>query len=265
MLIDFHTHFFPDKIAKDSCDKLANKAKVTYHGDGALNGLLSFMKEDGVDVSVNQPVATKPEQVQAINRKMAEINRAGKSVVNFGAMHPEFEGIEEEVEFLRLSGIKGIKLHPEYQEFCPEEKRMARLYEACAANNIAILFHSGVDLGYDTVHCLPKGAADLLKIKGLTVIFAHMGAYRLWNDVEKLLVGKNCYFDTAYCNEMDNTQLKRMILNHGSDKILFGSDFPWERASVMKKKLDALGLAQSDLDNIYFKNASKLLGTNWQT
>jgi hypothetical protein len=260
MLIDFHTHFFPDKIAKDSCDKLADKAKIVYHGDGTLGGLASFMKEDGVDISVNQPVATKPEQVQSINRKMAEINRTNKSVVCFGAMHPGFEGIEEEIEFLRLSGIKGIKLHPEYQQFSPEEKRMAKLYEACADNNIAILFHAGIDIGYDTVHCLPKGAAELLKIKGLTVIFAHMGAYRLWDDVEKLLVGKKCYFDTAYCNEMNNDQLKRMILNHGSDKILFGSDFPWERASVMKNKIDALGLYQSDLDNIYFKNAEKLLG-----
>jgi predicted TIM-barrel fold metal-dependent hydrolase len=180
--------------------------------------------------------------------------------VCFGSMHPSFEDIEEEVEFLRLSGIKGIKLHPEYQQFRPEEKHMVKLYEACAANNIAILFHSGIDLGYDTVHCPPSSAAEVLNIKGLTIIFAHMGAYRMWDEVEKLLVGKKCYFDTAYCNEMNNSQLKRMILNHGSNRILFGSDFPWERASVMKKKIDALGLSQSDLDNIYFKNASKLLG-----
>jgi uncharacterized protein len=260
MLIDFHTHFFPDKIAKDSCDTLAGKAKVSYQGDGTLNGLASFMKEDGVDISVNLPVATKPEQVQPINRKMAELNRANISVVCFGAMHPGFEGIEEEIEYLRLSGIKGIKLHPEYQKFCPEDKHMVKLYETCAANNIAILFHSGIDLGYETVHCQPKSAAGLPEIEGLTVIFAHMGAYRMWDEVEKHLVGKKCYFDTAYCDEMNNGQLKRMILNHGSDKILFGSDFPWERAGVMKRKIDSLGLKQSDLDNIYFKNASKILG-----
>ena len=86
-----------------------------------------------------------------------------------------------------------------------------------------------------------------------------MGAYRMWNDVEKFLVGKNCYFDLGYCNEMDNSQLKRMILDHGSKKILFGTDFPWERASVIKKKIETLGLPKADLDNIYYKNASKLL------
>jgi predicted TIM-barrel fold metal-dependent hydrolase len=190
---------------------------------------------------------------------MAAINKQGGPVVCFGAMHPDFQGFEEELEFLRLSGIKGIKMHSEYQGFRPEDGKYAKLFECCAANNIAVLFHSGVDIGYPTVRCTPKGAAELLSVKGLTVILAHMGAYRLWDEVEKVLVGRNCYFDLAYCNEMDNSQLKRMILNHGSDKILFATDFPWERACVIKKKVDALGLDQKDLDNIYFENASRLL------
>ena len=82
----------------------------------------------------------------------------------------------------------------------------------------------------------------------------------MWDKVEELLVGENVYFDVAYCDEMDNAQLKRMILNHGSEKILFATDFPWERAEVMKRKLDTLCLPAKDSDNIRFKNASELLG-----
>ena len=259
MLIDFHTHFFPDKIAKTSCDLLARKAGVSYYGDGTLAGLLKFMKEDGVDISVNAPVATKPEQVPGINRKMLELNRAGGPVICFGAMHPEFTGYKSELAALKAGGVKGIKMHSEYQEFCPEEKRMTGIYEACADSGLAVLFHSGADLGYDTVHCRPEGIKKILGIKGLTLILAHMGAYRLWNDVENLLVGENVYFDLAYCADMDSTQLKRMILNHGSDKILFATDFPWERANVIRNKISSLGLNTNDLDNIFFKNACKLL------
>jgi len=260
MLIDFHTHIFPDKIAKVSCDKMASSAGVAYYGDGTLAGLLAFMKEDGVDISVNAPVATKPEQVISINRKMVELNKNTKSVVNLGTMHPGFAGFHEEIAFLKANGIKGIKLHPEYQQFYPEDKKMFPLYEACAENNIFILFHSGIDLGYTSVHCTPNGIKQILSVKGLIMIFAHMGAYKMWDEVEKLLIGEDVYFDLAYCSEMNDAQLKRIILKHGSHKILFASDFPWERPAVIKKKLDSLGLRQNDLDNIYFKNATKLLG-----
>ncbi len=259
MLVDFHTHFFPDNIARQGCDNMANNANVTYYGDGSLGSLLEFMKTDCVDISVNQPVATKPGQVPGINRRMVEINKANKSVICFGAMHPGFEDFAEQVSFLKENGIKGIKLHPEYQQFRPEDKRMFKFYEACAEAGIAVLFHSGVDLGYKSVHSAPEGVKQILGIKGLTVILAHMGAYRMWDDVEKLLVGENVYFDLAYCAEMDNAQLKRMILAHGSDKILFATDFPWERAEVIKRKIDTLALAKGDIDNICFKNASKLL------
>ncbi len=259
MLIDFHTHFFPDKIAKESVNKLAEKANVTYYGDGTLNGLLSAMREDGVTLAVNQPVATKPEQVMSINRKMSELNKQGLPVNCFGAMHPDFPDFAEELAFLKSQGIKGIKMHSEYQSFCPEEPRMLRLYEACAQNDIMVLFHAGADIGYTDVHCTPKGMQELLSIKGVTLILAHMGGYRMWDDVEKYLSGKNVYFDLAYCNEMDNKQLLRMIRSHGSEKILFATDFPWERASVIKKKIDALGLTEEEKNNIYYKNAARLL------
>jgi hypothetical protein len=262
MLIDFHTHFFPDKIAKESVEKLARKANVKYYGDGTLSGLLQFMKQDSVDISINQPVATKPEQVKSINRKMIELNAKKLGVMCFGSLHPDFDGFEDELAFIAANGIKGIKMHPEYQVFCPEEIRMFKIYEGCVKNNLAVLFHAGADIGYTCVHCTPKGIKEVLAVKGLKVILAHMGVYKMWDDVEKYLVGKNVYFDTAYCTEIENSQFRRMILNHGSDKILFATDFPWESASSIKAKIEQLDLSQKDIDNIFYKNAAKLLSLN---
>lgn len=260
MLIDFHTHFFPDTIAKKSMEALSARAGgVGFYGDGTLAGLLSFMEKDGVDVSVNLPVATQPEQVVSINRKMVELNAKSKKVVCFGAMHPDFAGFEDEIARLAQNGIKGIKLHPEYQDFYPQDKRFFPLYKACARHNIMIVFHAGADLGYPDIHCTPERVQDLLSIPGLTLILAHMGSYQLWDDVEKHLVGKNCYFDLAYCMAMNDKQLRRMILAHGSDKILLASDFPWARVYDIKKKIDSLGLDKSDLENIFYGNAKRLL------
>jgi predicted TIM-barrel fold metal-dependent hydrolase len=259
MIIDFHTHFFPDKIAKPTVEKLADTANVNYYGDGTAASLVSFMRQDGVTISVNQPVATKREQVVSINRKMVELNKKSSDIICFGTLHPDFEAFEEELAFLNANGVKGIKLHPEYQCFCPEDRKMLRLYESCVQHDIMVLFHAGVDLGYKDVHCTPRGMWEILDMPGLTLVLAHMGGYRMWDDVERYLVGRNVYFDLAYCNEMDNVQLKRMIEDHGSDKVLFATDFPLERAKVIKDKVEALGLSEKDKENIYFRNAGKLL------
>jgi uncharacterized protein len=259
MIIDFHTHFFPDKIAKESIAKLAEHADVKYFGDGTLKGLLKFMMRDGIDLSLNQPVATRPEQVVSINRKMLEIEEDNYQIMCFAAMHPDFKDCDTELSFLASKFIRGIKMHPDYQDFHPGDKRMIPIYESLVKNEMMLLLHSGVDLAYTEVHSTPREIKEILKLKGLTLILAHMGGYRLWDDVEKYLVGENVYFDLAYCDEMKDDQLKRMILDHGSDKILFGTDFPWERGLTILNKLYSLHLSKQDLDNIIYKNALRLL------
>jgi predicted TIM-barrel fold metal-dependent hydrolase len=259
MLIDFHTHFFPDAIAEKSLNTVSAKGGVGYSGDGTLASLLSFMDKDGVDVSVNLPVATQPEQVTGINRKMVEFNARSERVICFGSMHPDFDGIEDEIAYLAQNGIRGIKLHSEYQSFCPDDNRLFPVYEACAKHNIIVVFHTGFDFGYTEVRCTPERLQKVLSVPGLKAVMAHMGGYRLWDDVEKNLVGTDCFFDLGCCAEMESEQLRRMILDHESNRILFASDFPWERALNVRKKIDSLGLDRSALENIYYRNAAALL------
>jgi predicted TIM-barrel fold metal-dependent hydrolase len=217
------------------------------------------MDRDGVDISVNLPVATEPWQVPGINRKMVEFNSKLKRVICFGAMYPELDRLEEEIARLAQNGIRGIKLHAEYQEFRPDEKRMFPLYEACARHDIIIVFHTGFDFGYTEVRATPERLKAVLSVSGLKAVMAHMGGYRLWDEAEKHLVGKDCYFDLGCCAEMESVQLRRMILDHGPDKILFASDFPWERAVNIRNKIESLGLERTDVENICYGNAARLL------
>jgi len=253
-------HFFPDDIAASAVKKLGEGAGVGYHGAGSLSSVREFMKRDGVAYSVNQPVATRPEQVRSINRKMVRINSSGIPVICFGSMHPGVENPGEEIAYLKENGIAGIKMHPEYQNFYPDSDEMSGIYEACRRNDVMILFHAGKDIAYADVHGTPERFAGVLSVPGLRIVLAHMGGYRMWDEVERHLVGKNVYFDVSYCAEMDDARMKRMISGHGTDKILFATDFPWERASVMSAKIARLGLGHKEEENIYFKNAAALLG-----
>jgi uncharacterized protein len=201
--------------------------------------------------------------VVSINRQMAEFNKKCKNIISFGTLHPDFSkvgNVKEEISFLADSGIKGIKLHPEYQEFYPDDPRMAEIYEECRNHGLLILFHAGKDLAYDDIHGTPKRFAEVAKDKLVKIVLAHMGGYQQWEDVETYLVGlSGVYFDTAYTEEMEVWQMKDLIMGHGGYKILFGSDFPWQRASVVIEKIKSLDLGKAIEDMIFYKNAKWLL------
>lgn len=262
--IDVHTHYFPDEIGPKTIEHLKGHAaeQIASYGNGTFKALCDFMDRDGVNISVNQPVATKTSQVVHINRRMIEHNKSGGNVICFGAMHPDFASVgnvEEELEFIAKAGIKGIKLHPEYQQFYPDDPKLFKIYEACQKNNLIILFHAGMDLAFPDTHSTPQRMAEVAKIKGLKSIFAHMGGYRMWDEVMKYIAGRDVYLDTAYCCEMDDELFKTMMVKHGPEKILFGTDFPWENAANIKTKLE--NLVEGEIQEmIYYKNAEKLLG-----
>ncbi len=258
-LIDIHTHFFPDNIAKDTILNLTKKSAVIHYGFGTQNDLLKFMSKDSVSISVNQPVATRIDQVHKINCKMVEFNKMSKKIMCFGSIHPVLTNFEEEIIFLKENGIKGFKIHPEYQNFYPDDDKYTKFYEVCVKYDMIILSHCGYDFAFKKVHSTPKRFAEVLKIKGLKLILAHMGGYKMWDDVGKYLVGKEVYFDTAYTKELEDRLYKQLILTHSEDKILFGTDFPWERASVIKQKIMKLEISEKLKENILFKNAKKLL------
>ena len=266
-IIDIHTHYFPDSMASNTVKQLEEMSGVKGFGDGSLASLRQYMKEDGITIAINAPVATKPEQVISINRKMIEHNSKAENrdIICFGSMHPYFSrvgNISEEIEFLVKNNIKGIKLHTEYQKFYPDDGRMKKIYEECAKNNIIILFHAGVDLAYDAddVNGTPKRFAEVAKVKGLKLILAHMGGYRLWDEVYRFIAGSGVYLDTAYTAEMEPKVIKGIIDKHGTDKILFGSDFPWQRSIQIREKLKQCYPDTETLENILYKNGAKLLG-----
>ncbi len=264
MLIDSHVHFFPDNIAQRTVDQLSAEGNVRPYGDGTLASLKKFMDEDGVDLSINLPIATRADQVMKINRNMVESNLRERSVVSFGTMHPDFgprEKVREELKYLADNGVKGIKLHPEYQCFYPDDDRMTDIYNACADYNLIVYFHAGADVAFEDTHGTPKRFAQVPQISGeLKVVLAHMGGFRMWEEVETYIMGMHeVYLDVSFCAEMEDCRMKEIIFGHGAYKILFGTDFPWERASNLVKKLKDLNMGSVFEGMIFHGNMLRLL------
>jgi predicted TIM-barrel fold metal-dependent hydrolase len=260
-IIDFHTHIFPDDLAERAISKLKLfSPDAINHTDGTTGGLFESMKKNGISRSVLLSIATKPAQVHVINQ--ASIALQSDFFIPFGTLHPEMNSIEDEISFLKKNGIKGIKLHPEYQDFYISNPRYFPLYEQLAAEKIIVQFHAGKDPGpFSCDHALPL---DLRKIHEqfptLSIVAAHLGGWKVWDDVEKLLCGLPIFLDTsAITNIIDPQQCMRIIRKHGTEKILYGSDSPWFDQGESLRWLLKLPLSDFEKECITEKNAFNLL------
>ena len=262
-ILDIHTHAWPDAVAPAAIASLQSKGTLTSYYDGTVDGLLGAMDASGVALSVLQPVATKPGQVRSINEWAASLlsGPAAGRVLPFGAMHPEVDDPAVEVAHLASLGLRGIKLHPEHQDFAPDEPRMATVYEAAIAHDMTVFFHAGADELHDTVRGTPASFATVLDaFPTMRVVLAHLGGFRVWNEVAEKLVGRDVYLDTAYTlGHLPDSDFVEIVHAHGADKVLFGSDGPWTDAAAEIAWLRRLPLGDGVIEAILGCNAEHLL------
>lgn len=263
MVIDFHSHVFPEKIVKKAMEVLSrNAGNAVPFIDGTVQGLLRNMEQYGIDKSVVLNIATNPKQQANVNDFAAGIH--SDKLIAFGSVHPDAVDAVEELYRIKSMGLQGIKLHPEYQNFYVDDPKMTRIYETCAKLGLIVTFHAGIDIQYfEPVHCTPQRLRQVLPVFSGSqgkVVAAHMGGFMLWYDVEKYLVGQNVYMDTGYCySRMPVQWAKRIIQNHGADKFLFGSDLPWSGVHLERRFVEALELPAEEQEKIMGKNACRIL------
>lgn len=260
MVIDFHVHCFPDELAKKAIPILADTAGVPARLDGTVGAVRNSMKHAKIDLSLVLSIATKPEQTQKINNWSVEIQKDG--IISFGSIHPEYKQWESELNRIKSLGLKGLKLHPDYQHFFVDDKKMFPIYGLAEKLGLILVFHAGVDIGLpEPYHCTPDRLSKIIEtFPDLKIVAAHMGGYNYWDDVEKFLVGKDIYFDTSFSvGNMEDSRVKEIINNHGIEKILFGTDSPWTDQSEETGKIKKLQLEGYTEKMIMGENARNLL------
>ncbi len=263
MIIDFHTHIFPDKIAARSIEALSQVSGVKAATDGTLNGLLASMDKSGVDLSVIMPVVTKPSQFETVNTFAAKVNEqyAGR-LISFGGIHPDSEDYKAELNCIKELELPGIKLHPDYQGVMIDDVRNMRIIEYANELGLIILVHAGVDIGLpEQVHCPPDKARKVLDaIKPEKLVLAHMGGWKQWEEVYEYLAGEKVYLDTAFSFDyMEQDTFLKIWEKHDKGKVLFATDSPWSDSRRDIQAVNELPISQSEKDAIFSENALQLL------
>ncbi len=262
MLIDFHTHAFPDKIAERAMANLSyTSGGLEPQTKGTIDSLKEEMRKEDVDISVVLGIATNPQQQTNVNNFAAEINNDA-SIVAFGSVHPDAPDIICELERIRELGLKGVKLHPEYQRFFVDDEKMKPVYKKISELGLITIFHSGLYYGYnEPFHCMPENLANALKWFDSPVVAAHWGGCGCGKQVIDRLAGRDIWFDLSFgYGNMPKSFAQEIIEIHTPDRLLFGSDMPWHRPSWEKRLIETLDISDSDKEKIYYKNAVGLLG-----
>ena len=242
MIVDCHTHIFADDIAAKAVAALREAYRAEPVVIPTVANVLAHMAQSGVDRIVVCPVATKPSQVRPINDWLLSLH--DDRLIPFAAIHPHCADAAEELERVERAGVKGLKLQPFFQQFTFDDPQFARLLDLIA-DRFLVMMHAGDEIfPLPEIQPTPERLARVLdRFPKLRMIAAHAGGYKLWDGVERELVGRRLWFDLSYTTDRAPVeQLRRIVLNHGTDKVLFGSDFPWQSQTMALEGLRALGL-----------------------
>lgn len=263
VIADAHAHIFPEKIAQKAADSIADFYKMQAGDLGTAEVLLKTGTENGVSHFLVCSVATTPRQVPSINQFILDATTAHPEFIGLGSIHPgmsEYE-MEAEAENIKNSGLVGVKLHPDIQDFIMDDPKMIPLYKVCAKLGLAILFHCG-DSRYD--RSSPRRVASVLdQVPDLVAIAAHFGGYSQWDEAYTILKQyPQLFFDTSSSlHAVGADDAMRFIEGYGPARLMFGTDYPlWSVADEMRRFM-ALPLTDEVRQQIFFGTFSALFGT----
>lgn len=258
-IIDSHAHIFPGKIAEKATNAISDFYTQPMADVGNTEKLLESGSKIGVDKYLVFSTATVAKQVKSINDFILEEAKKHDEFIPVGTMHIDYEDFEEEIERINGLGVKGIKLHPDFQKFNIDDERMYPIYELMEKKDMFIVTHSG-DYRHGFSH--PLRVANVAnKFKKLRIVAAHCGGWSQWDIARDCLTLPNIYVDTSSTfGFAKNEVIEKTIEAFGREKIFFGTDFPmWEHESELKK-LYEFNLKDDMLERILYKNFADFYG-----
>ncbi|HRR32645.1 MAG TPA: TatD family hydrolase [Kiritimatiellia bacterium] len=260
-VFDCHVHLYPDALAPKAVSELARRFGNPPAFDGTVAGLTADLARSGICGALNLPVATRPDQVASINAWAASINRG--PIRSLATLHPDTPDIPGVLAAIQAAGFRGIKLHPEYQDFTLDDPRMRPVWIGCAERGLLVFLHAGGERVFAPPYRTTPGAlAELLVAHPcLTVVAAHLGGFQMWDEVEKTLIGRPIYLDLSHTLFwMPDEQLVRIVREHGSSRILFGTDAPWQSPDAVLRAFLRLPFTARQQRQILWDNAAGLFG-----
>lgn len=261
-VIDCHCHVYPKKIAERAVGAVGAFYNIHMDAeDGTTDGLLALCEESPIGRFVIHSVATRPDQVRSINDFVADECEAHPEFTGFMTLHQDLtdDELQSEVDHACERGLRGIKLHPDTQKVDMDDPRLMRVYEIAQSRKLPMIVHTG-DYRYDYSH--PRRMKRILhEFPDLVVDAAHFGGWSVFDLAVEYLENENCFMDMSSSMALIGRRRTRELTRlHGTDRIMFGSDFPMWSPTAELEEFVAAGFTDDELENLLRNNALRFLG-----
>lgn len=258
MIIDSHAHVFPEIIAEKAAKNIGKFYGIEMRYNGTRDKLLEEGGAAGVDKFLIHSVATTPKQVESINRFISDsVKLYPDKFIGFATLHPDCENLEEEFKWAMDNGLRGIKLHPDFQNFDLGSDKAKEIYKL-AEGKCPVLIHMGDKRTQfsKAEHLVPV----LDEFPELDVIAAHFGGYSEWGTGAAFLATTRAYVDTSSSMfALRDEQIRELIEIYTPERIMFGTDYPMWDANEELGRFMSLGLSEEIREQILHKTLETLL------
>lgn len=260
-IIDTHAHIYPDKIALKAAQSIGEFYEIPMHLDGTVSSLLKAGDEAGISRFLVHSVAVTWERARSINDFIAaSVQAHPERFVGFGSMHPTHPEMEKELDHMLELGLRGVKLHPDFQHFLLDEPQAICLFKAMAERKLPLLVHTG-DTRYP--YSEPERMARALDaVPNLTTICAHLGGWSRWDKAWQILAGReNVYVDCcSSLYALPPEEAAEVIHRYGADRVFFGTDYPMWTPREEVARFMALPLTDAEREMILHENFERFIG-----
>ena len=260
-IADIHAHVFPDKLADKAAASIGDFYNVPITRPASVETLMALERDAGVSRVVLSNSAVTAKQVTHVNDFLAEAVKSCPGCVAFGSIFPGMDGFEEELDRMVALGLRGIKIHSDFQKLPIDDPSAINTYRAIARRDLPVLFHMG-DYRYD--YSSPDRLLNLLRqVPDLRVIAAHFGGWTTWEYSLSHPLPENVLYDTSSTTPLISRDLVlRLFDKLGPERFLFGTDFPmWEPKEMVEQLLDLTAdFDETTREKIFYKNFMELLG-----
>lgn len=262
MIFDTHAHIYPAKIAHKASRSIESFYDLPVDYEGDVETLVKIGDDAGIDRFLVHSVATTPEQVEHINDFIAaSVASSNGRFIGFCAMHPDYDNPGRELDRMIALGIKGIKLHPDFQKFMIDDEKAFAMYDAAAERGLPILFHMG-DRRYEYSKA-SRLYRVVEKFPELKCIGAHLGGYSEWDEAAEVLRGTGIWVDTSSSLSFMTPEHARELIDvYGTDRVMFASDYPMWSSKNELELFSKIPMTEAERERMLWSNAVQLLGTD---
>jgi len=278
MIIDFHTHIVPPDIIShrdDYCRRDSFFASLYADHKAVLStadDLVRTMDDYGIDRSVALNMHWQDNDL-CIETNEYILDSAAKypeRIIGFVSIQPAAgDKAVKELERCIRGGARGVgEIRLDMKGFeSTEDGILNEVFDIIIKNNLVFMIHASEPVGHQYPgkgNSTPEIIYRLIcRYPEMKIACAHMGGglpfYALMPEVHEMLV--NTYFDIAAIPFLyKEKSIRHFIEILGSEKLLFGSDYPLMLPSRVLNYMNTVNIEQKDRTNILSDNAKTLLG-----